>query len=232
MSRTLRLAAPVLALALLAVVAAPRAHAQKALQRLQRSAAVFHEIMAAPDGGIPDLVLQHAQCVMIVPGYKRAGLGFGGEMGRGVVTCRVPAAQGAAAGWSAPLFVSLGGASFGLQIGAQESDVVMLIMNRDGEDSLLKDKVSLGGDMAATAGPVGRTANAQTDLRLNAKMLAYSRSKGLFGGLTIKGGVIKQDHDSNKWLYHNATAEQILNGKVARPEAAASLLGELNRRSN
>ncbi|MGH9392958.1 MAG: lipid-binding SYLF domain-containing protein, partial [Terriglobales bacterium] len=165
------------------------------------------------------------QCVMIVPGYKKAGLGFGGELGRGVVTCRVGSA------WSAPLFVSLGGASFGLQIGAQESDVVMLIMNREGEDSLLKDKVSLGGDMAATAGPVGRDANAQTDLRMNAKMLAYSRSKGLFGGITIKGGVIKQDHDSNQWLYKNAAAEDILNGKVARPEAAATLLAELGHRA-
>ncbi|MGH9519535.1 MAG: lipid-binding SYLF domain-containing protein, partial [Terriglobales bacterium] len=162
----------------------------------------------------------------VVPGYKRAGFGFGGELGRGVVTCRVDKG-----GWSAPLFVSLGGASFGLQIGAQESDVVMLIMNRDGEDSLLRDKVSLGGDMAATAGPVGREANAQTDLLLHAKMLAYSRSRGLFGGITIKGGVIKQDHDSNRWLYHDATAKQILDGQVARPEQAESLLSELNHRA-
>ncbi|HUX66710.1 MAG TPA: lipid-binding SYLF domain-containing protein [Terriglobales bacterium] len=209
-----------------ALFAAPAAQAQKALQRLQASAKVFHEIMDAPDGGIPDVILKHAQCVMIVPGYKKAGFGFGGEMGRGVVTCRLHGG-----GWSAPLFVSLGGASFGLQIGAQESDVVMLIMNRKGEDSLLKDQVSLGGDMAATAGPVGRDADAQTDLRMRAKMLAYSRSRGLFGGLTIKGGVIKQDHDSNRWLYKNATAEQILDGKTARPEAASSLLQELDHRA-
>lgn len=214
----------------LASAAAPRAHAQKALDRLQRSAEVFHEIMTAPDGGIPDIILQHAQCVMIVPGYKKAGFGFGGEMGKGVVTCRLPANGKQAAGWSAPLFVSLGGASFGLQIGAQESDVVMLIMSREGENSLLKDKISLGGDMAATAGPVGRDASAQTDLRLNAKMLAYSRSRGLFGGITIKGGVVKQDHDSNRWLYKNATAEQILDGKVARPEQASTLITELARR--
>lgn len=204
----------------------PPACAQKALQRLQRSAEVFHEIMSAPDGGVPDAILKHTQCVMVVPGYKRAGLGFGGELGRGVVTCRV-----GNGGWSAPLFVSLGGASFGLQIGAQESDVVMLIMNREGEDSLLRDKVSLGGDMAATAGPVGRQANAQTDLLLHAKMLAYSRSRGLFGGITIKGGVIKQDHDSNRWLYHDATAKEILNGQVARPEQAESLLSELAHRA-
>lgn len=217
------------AVALFAVTAPP-ARAQKALDRLQASAKVFHEIMAAPDGGIPDVILKHTQCVMIVPGYKKAGFGFGGELGRGVVTCRV-SSGGQDAGWSAPLFVSLGGASFGLQIGAQESDLVMLIMNRDGEDALLKDKVTLGGDMAATAGPVGRDANAQTDASMHAKMLAYSRSRGLFGGLTIKGGVIKQDHDSNQWLYKDATAQQILSGSTARPEQASSLLSELNHRA-
>ena len=208
-----------------AAALAPRAHAQKALQRLQRSARVFQQIMGAPDGGIPDIILKHAQCVMIVPGYKKAGFGFGGEMGKGVVTCRV------GAGWSAPLFISLGGASFGLQIGVEESDVVMLIMNKSGEMSLLKDKVSLGGDMAATAGPVGRDADAQTDLRMRAKMLAYSRSRGLFGGITIKGGVIKQDHDANAWMYHHATAKQILSGAVARPAQASTLLAELNHRA-
>ncbi|MGH9414866.1 MAG: lipid-binding SYLF domain-containing protein [Terriglobales bacterium] len=213
-------------------LAAPRAHAQKALQRLTRSADVFREIMNAPDGGIPGVVLQHAQCVMIVPGYKKAGFGFGGEMGRGVVTCRVAAGHGQPAGWSAPLFVSLGGVSFGLQIGAQESDVVMLIMSREGETHLLHDKVTLGGDMAATAGPVGRSADAQTDLSMHAKMLAYSRSRGLFGGITIKGGVIKQDHDSNQWLYHNATAKQILDGAIARPAVAQSLLAELDHRGD
>ncbi|MGH9486375.1 MAG: lipid-binding SYLF domain-containing protein [Terriglobales bacterium] len=224
---------PVMVLAAGLVLAlVPRLHAQKALQRLQRSAKVFQEIMNAPDGGIPDIILQHAQCVMIVPGYKRAGFGFGGALGRGVVTCRVPAGQGHAAGWSAPLFVSLGGVSFGLQIGAQESDVVMLIMNRDGETHLLHDRVTLGGDMAATAGPVGREADAQTDASLHAKMLAYSRSKGLFGGITIKGGVIKQDHDSNEWLYKNATARQILDGEVARPAAASSLIAELSHRGD
>lgn len=218
-----------LGLGLLAALA-PRAHAQKALQRLQRSAEVFHAIMSAPDGGIPSVILKHTQCVMIVPGYKRAGFGFGGAMGRGVVTCRLSSGKGRAAGWSAPLFVSLGGVSFGLQIGAQESDVVMLIMNRAGETHLLHDKFTLGGDMAATAGPVGRSADAQTDLSMHAKMLAYSRSRGLFGGITIKGGVIKQDHDSNRWLYHNANAQQILDGAVARPAAADSLLAELNHR--
>ena len=222
-------AIPLLAALLLPAASVP-ARAQKALKRLQASARVFHEIMAAPDGGIPDAILRHAQCVMIVPGYKKAGFGFGGEMGKGVVTCRLADHRGA--GWSAPLFVSLGGASFGLQIGAQESDVVMLIMTRKGEESLLHDHISLGGDMAATAGPVGRDANAETDLRMRAKMLAYSRSRGLFGGLTIKGGVIKQDRNTNEWLYKNATARQILTGQTARPQQATPLLTELNRRAH
>ena len=107
----------------------------------------------------------------------------------------------------------------------------MLIMNREGEDYLLKDKFSLGGDLAATAGPVGRDANAQTDILMHAKMLAYSRSRGLFGGITIKGGVIKQDGDSNRWLYKNANAADILSGKVARPEAASTLISELRKRA-
>jgi len=218
-----------LVLAGLATAAAPAAHAQKALDRLQSAATAFHEIMTAPDGGVPAVILDHAQCVMIVPGYKKAGFGFGGAFGRGIVTCRVDKSASQAAGWSAPLFVTLGGASFGLQIGAQESDVVMLIMTRDGENSLLHDHISLGGDMAATAGPVGRDASADTDLRLNAKMLAYSRSRGLFGGITVKGGVIKQDKDNNEWLYKNATAAQILDGDVARPEQASTLIAELNR---
>lgn len=215
-----------LALAVTVAGLAPQARAQKALDRLKQSADVFHAIMAAPDGGIPDVILKHSQCVMVVPGYKKAGFGFGGELGRGVVTCRVDGG-----GWSAPLFISLGGASFGLQIGAEESDLVMLIMNKDGEMSLLKDKVSLGGDMAVTAGPVGRDADAQTDAMMRAKMLAYSRSRGLFGGITIKGGVIKQDHDSNSWMYKNATAKQILNGQVSRPSQAESLLSELSHRA-
>lgn len=226
MSTPARLLTASLASVLVFVAGTLPARAQKALDRLQRSATVFHEVMSAPDGGVPDIILKHTQCVMIVPGYKKAGFGFGGELGKGVVTCRV------GNGWSAPLFVSLGGASFGLQIGAQESDLVMLIMNREGEDYLLKDKFSMGGDMAATAGPVGRDANAQTDIRMHAKMLAYSRSRGLFGGITVKGGVIKQDHDSNRWLYKNATAQQILDGKVARPEQASTLLSELGKRAN
>ncbi|MGH9477855.1 MAG: lipid-binding SYLF domain-containing protein [Terriglobales bacterium] len=229
-ARARALGAASAALLLLAVLP-PAASAQKALERLQRSAKVFQQIMDAPDGGIPDIILKHAQCVMIVPGYKKAGFGFGGELGRGIVTCRVDAGNGQAAGWSAPLFVSLGGASFGLQIGAEESDVVMLIMNRDGENYLLKDKFSLGGDMAATAGPVGRDANVQTDVLMHAKMLAYSRSRGLFGGLTIKGGVIKPDRDSNAWMYKDATPEQILDGKVPRPPQSASLTAELRHRA-
>ena len=201
------------------------AHAQKAIDRLKASAQVFQEVMDTPDSGIPDLLLKHSQCIMIVPGLKHAGFVFGGSFGRGVVSCRVHN------GWSAPLFVTLGGGSFGLQIGAQETDLVLLIMNRNGENYLLKDKFSLGGDMAATAGPVGRNASAQTDAMMHAKMIAYSRSRGLFGGITLKGGVIKQDGQSNQWLYHDATPQQILDGQVRPPVSAIPLLGELVQRA-
>lgn len=213
------------ALALLLAAAVP-GWAQKALDRLQAAARVFHEIMSAPDGGVPDVVLKHSQCIMIVPSLKKAGFGFGADLGRGVVSCRLP--QG---GWSAPLFITVGGGSFGLQIGASETDLVMLIMNRDGENYLLRDKFSVGGEMAATAGPVGRDADAQTDALMHAKMLAYSRSRGLFGGITLQGGVIKQDHDSNEWLYHQASAQDILDGKVPVPKAADALVGDLVTRA-
>lgn len=222
--RKLPIAACLMA-ALTLAVAVP-ARAQKALDRLNTAAQTFHEIMTAPDGGVPKVILRNSQCIMIVPGLKKAGVIVGGEAGRGVVSCRLPGG-----GWSAPLFITIGGGSFGLQLGAEENDLVMLIMNRDGETYLLKDKFTLGGDMAATAGPVGRDATADTDAEMHAKMLAYSRSRGLFGGITLNGAVIKQDSDSNKWLYKNATAADILNGKTPRPPEAAKLLSELSTRA-
>lgn len=218
-------AALVVALGLMMVAPAP-ARAEAPAQRLERAAVVFHEIMSAPDGGIPRKLLHHAQCVMVIPGMKRAGLGFGGNFGRGVVSCRV------GSGWSAPLFLTIGGGSFGLQIGAQESDLVMLIMNQEGENYLLKDKFSLGGDMEATAGPVGRSADAETDALLHSELLAYSRSRGLFGGITIKGGVIKQDHGANRKFYGAATAKQILSGGVGAPPEAGNLISALRDYSN
>lgn len=220
---TARLTAALLMVALLGL-GARAGHAQEPLRRLHRAGVVFGQIMAAPDGGVPDEILRHSQCVMVIPGLKRAGFVFGGSFGRGVVSCRT------GHGWSAPLFVTVGGGSFGLQIGAQETDLVLLIMNRSGERYLLRDKFTLGGEMAASAGPVGRNAAAQTDALLHAKMLAYSRSRGLFGGITLDGATILQDHDANKWLYRRASARQILHGGVRAPAQAGLLLRELNRR--
>lgn len=212
--------------ALLMVALPAGARAEKPAQRLQRAAVVFHEIMSAPDGGIPRGLLHRSRCVIVIPGMKRAGLGIGGNFGRGVVSCRVGGR------WSAPLFLTVGGGSFGLQLGAQESDLVLLILNQEGAKYLLKDKFSLGGDMEATAGPVGRSADAQTDALMHAEMLAYSRSRGLFGGITLKGGVIKQDHGANQQFYGAATAQQILGGQSGAPPEASNLLAALRDYSN
>jgi lipid-binding SYLF domain-containing protein len=179
--------------------------------------------MAAPDGGIPHDLLHHSHCIMVIPGMKRAGIGLGGNFGRGVVTCRT------GHGWSAPLFLTVGGGSFGLQLGAQETDLIMLILNAEGERYLLKDKFSLGGDMSATAGPVGRDAQANTDALMHSEMLAYSRSRGLFGGITLNGAVIKQDSSSNQKFYGDTKPERILSGHVGTPGAAGALIAEIAR---
>lgn len=206
-----------------AMAVAPRnAYASEPGQRLKSAAQVFHAIMSAPDGGIPRGLLHHARCVIVVPGMKRAGFIFGGNFGKGVVSCRN------GNGWSAPLFLTFGGGSFGLQIGAQDADIVMLIMDQRGEHYLLKDKFTLGGGIDATAGPVGRSASAETDALMHAEILTYSRSRGLFGGITLKGGVVKQDHGANRHYYGSATAHSILSGAVGAPEQARPLLSELH----
>jgi lipid-binding SYLF domain-containing protein len=151
--------------------------------------------MDTPDKGIPQELLDGAECVAVFPSVFKAGFIFGGRGGRGVASCRTTA------GWSAPAFFTLGGGSFGWQIGAQSTDFVMLFMNKDGLNSLLSDQFTLGGDASVAAGPVGRQAGAATDLKLNAKILSYSRSKGLFAGLELKGVVIKPDKDDMRDVY-------------------------------
>ena len=187
-------------------------------ERLANAAKAFNEIMSVPDKGIPGSVLNKAECVVVVPGMKKGGFIVGGSFGRGTVSCRTKDKSG----WGAPAMVELGGGSVGLQIGAEATDVVMLIMNREGIDSLLKDKFTLGGDASVAAGPVGREASAETDAALKAKILSYSRSQGVFGGVALKGTTLKQDNDANKKLYGKAIeAPEILSPATKATPAAA-----------
>jgi SH3 domain-containing YSC84-like protein 1 len=195
----------------LAVCAVAQAQAKKNLKdeanQSEKAARVFREIMDTPDKGIPQELLENAECIAVFPSVIKAGFVFGARGGRGVASCRV------AEGWSAPAYFTLGGGSFGLQIGAQSTDFVLLFMNKDGLNSLLTDEFTLGADASVAAGPVGRQAGASTDLKLNAKILSYSRSKGLFAGLELKGVVIKPDKDDMSDVYgEGITAKEVLKG--------------------
>ena len=180
-------------------------------ERAKKAAQAFREIMDAPDNAIPQDLLDRANCVAVFPSVKKGGFVVGGQFGRGLVSCRK-----AGSGWSAPAFFTIGGGSFGLQIGAQAVDLVLLVMNEDGVNGLLKSKFEIGAGAAAAAGPVGRNASASTDATLNAQILSYSRSKGLFAGLELKGSVIKEDEDANKDVYGRAVSARDLldSGKV------------------
>src|SRR5215813_2474526 len=183
--------------------------------RLRNAGAVLNEIMAAPDKGIPEEVLDNAKCIVVVPNLVKGGFVFGGKHGRGVATCRT------STGWSAPAFISVGGGSWGLQIGVEGVDLVMLVMNDSGLQHLLSSKFQISGEGSAAAGPVGRHASAGTDWKLDTQMLTYSRSKGAFAGLTLEGAVIQQDSDSTTAVYGKDIAfNSILLGKVPTPETA------------
>ena|SRR5678815_5174433 len=188
------------------------------IEQSQKAAKVFSEIMDAPDKGIPHNLLDSAKCVAVFPSVLKAGFVVGGRGGRGVASCRT------ATGWTSPAFFNLGGGSFGLQIGAESTDFVMLMMNDKAMNSLLSDQFTVGGDASVAAGPVGRQAGAETDAKLNAEILSYSRSKGLFGGLELKGVVIKPDKDDIKEVYGaSVTAKDILNGaKLASAPSTVS----------
>ena len=163
--------------------------------RLDHAGAVLHEIMAAPDKGIPEEVLEHAKCVAVVPHLLKGGFVFGAENGRGVATCRT------ANGWSAPSFFAITGGSWGLQIGIEGVDLVMIIQNEKGMQQLIGSKFELGADASAAAGPVGRHASANTDWTLNTEILTYSRARGAFAGITLKGASIRRDDDSTEAIY-------------------------------
>jgi lipid-binding SYLF domain-containing protein len=189
------------------------------VNRLDHAGTVLQEIMAAPDKGIPEEVLEHAKCIAVVPHLLKGGFIFGAENGRGVATCRT------AKGWSAPSFFSITGGSWGLQIGIEGVDLVMIIQNEKGMQQLIGSKFELGADASAAAGPVGRHASANTDWKLDTEVLTYSRARGAFAGLTLKGASIRRDDDSTEAIYgHNISTRRILSGKVAVPTAARSFL--------
>src|SRR5882762_1519074 len=189
------------------------------VDRLQKSVDVLHAIMSTPDKGIPEEVLSNAKCILVVPDLIKGGFILGGKHGRGVATCRT------AEGWSAPAFVSVGGGSWGLQIGVEGVDLVMLVMNDQGFQHLLSSKFELTGEGSVAAGPVGRHASAGTDWKMNTQMLTYSRSKGIFAGLTLEGAVVQQDNDSTRAIYgKHMMFRNILSGKVTTPRSGAAFL--------
>jgi lipid-binding SYLF domain-containing protein len=189
------------------------------VDRLQNSVDVLHGIMSTPDKGIPEEVLSNAKCILVVPDLIKGGFIFGGKHGRGVASCRT------AEGWSAPAFVSVGGGSWGLQIGVEDVDLVMLVMNDRGFQHLLSSKFELTGEGSVAAGPVGRHASAGTDWKMNTEVLTYSRSKGVFAGLTLEGAVVQQDDDSTRAIYgKDMEFRNILSGKVSTPKSADAFL--------
>jgi SH3 domain-containing YSC84-like protein 1 len=192
--------------------------------RLDASATIINEIMAAPDSGIPQEILDNAKCVAVIPSMIKAGLGFGGQYGQGVVTCRTQT------GWSAPAFYRLGGGSFGLQIGGQAVDLVMLFMNDRGMQSLLTHKLKLGIDAAAAAGPVGRHAAADTDVALRSEVLTYSRTRGLFAGISLNGSWVEQnDRDTRDFYGRYIPFQTILKGYTPAPPTAQNFVSTITR---
>ena len=191
--------------------------------RLREASAVLSELRSTPDKGIPDEIWNKANCVMVFPSVKKAAFIIGGEVGKGVASCRT------ANGWSAPAFVHIEKGSWGAQIGAQAIDLVLLVMNQSGMNKLMQDKVSLGAGASVAAGPVGRAATAATDAKLSAEILSYSRSRGLFAGIDLSGGVLGPDKDANTDVYGpTATARQILvEHSVSSPTEAASFIAAL-----
>ncbi len=216
-------------LALVPIAVAPLlAKDNEPAKRLNEAAAVFSEVMSAPDKGIPQELLENAHCIVIVPGLKTAAFVFGGKYGKGYLSCR----NKGGAGWSAPGTVRIEGGSVGFQIGGSETDLIMLVMSERGSDKLLSSKFTLGAEGSVAAGPVGRTATAQTDAQMHADILSWSRSQGLFAGLALEGATLRQDLDDNAALYGKKLENrQIVTKGVRPPKAAARLLALLNKHS-
>ena len=198
------------------------------VKRLNEGAAVFSEIMAAPDKGIPHDLLQKAHCIVIVPGLKTAAFIFGGKYGKGYLFCR----NKSGTGWSAPGTVRIEGGSVGFQIGGSQTDLIMLVMSERGADKLLSSKFTLGAEGSVAGGPVGRTATAQTDAQMRAEILSWSRSQGLFAGLALEGATLRQDLDDNATLYgRKLESREIVTKGVRAPKAAAKLIALLTKYS-
>jgi len=202
--------------------------AEKAQERLQEATAIFQEIMATPDKAVPQELLEKAHCVVIVPGLKSGAFIVGGKYGRGFATCR----KSSGVGWGAPGAVRVEGGSVGFQIGGSETDVIMLVMNERGAKRLLESKFTLGGNASVAAGPVGRTASANTDAYMSAEILSWSRSKGLFAGVALEGATLRNDVDENKELYGKPLENKdILMSGMPVPPAAKPLIALLNKHS-
>jgi lipid-binding SYLF domain-containing protein len=214
--------------ALVAFLAVTGLYAESAAERLNTAHEVFTEIMGAPDKGIPQDLLEKSHCIVIVPGLKKGAFIFGGKYGRGYILCRGRSGRG----WSAPGGVTVEGGSFGFQIGGQETDAIMLVMNKRGAEKLLSSKFTLGADASVAAGPLGRTSSAETDLQMHAEILTYSRNRGIFAGISLSGATLRPDHDANEELYKGKpTNQQIVMGDVAPPAAAATLRTALSKYS-
>jgi lipid-binding SYLF domain-containing protein len=213
----------------LAAALLPAASVPESAKRLQAAAQAFKEVMGIPDKSIPQELLNRAECIVIVPDLKKGAFIVGGKYGKGFVSCR----KKGGVGWSAPGAIRIEGGSFGFQIGGSEMDVFMLVMNERGVERLLGDKFTLGGDATVAAGPVGRVAQAETDARMTAEILTWSRARGLFAGVALNGATLREDADWNTELYGKSLSNrEILQGNVAPPKAASSLLNELDRYSS
>lgn len=214
--------------AALVLMAAPVLRAESASERLQEAAIVLDEVMEAGDKGIPAELLERAHCVVIVPGVKKLALGIGGKYGRGFSTCRTADHKA----WGAPAAVRMEGGSIGWQIGGSESDVILLVMTETGARRLLQSKFTLDANAGVAAGPVGRTAQASTDAKLSAGILSYSRSRGLFAGLSVGGATLRNDLNENKELYgKELTNKQIVQQNIQAPESGRRLIASLNKYS-
>jgi len=196
-------------------------------KRIDKSAAVLSEVMATPDKAIPDKIVDHANCIAVVPSLFKLAIGFGGEHGKGVAACRTEN------GWSAPLPIDISGGSWGLQLGGEATDLVLVFMGHQGMEHLMSDHFKVGGDASAAAGPVGRNAAADTDVEMSDKILTYSRARGLFAGVDVSGTVVKQDHDETALLFGKMIpADDILRGRVAPPAESEPFLSELRKVSD